>query len=464
MVNFLLPITFFSKNYTNSLAETTSMVAFPVFILIILLQLYRFPNRLSMIRPKKSAVYMGIFVWVVQLFDMLRSYGQTGETQLTSGLLHTLIVFAGWTATVYVAWAVIQVTVVSERDEKVFIKAGLLALVFYLLLVVLPQVTVTVGLHRFEHYVDLIAKVFERHWRMHGKGYDFYASGSYVTTENRVNGFEPEAAFLANLLGVTYLPILIGLTTTKQKFWNWTKTRLGSVSVNIIFAFVLFVILLLAKTTTGILTAVIAYLLWIVWAKGGQRYFLVAMAFTGVAVLALAYLKVPTIHNLLNQFLFAKGGTDNRLGGTIGLLLTFVTHPLVGVGYGFTSYYIIQNVPEATTHNFEFQQVYSQYGYPNLSDFLGWFAAFGLIIMVPAFFLLFRLVTRTYFVKYRLAYLALSDEEKSWSRALIIAFLTMIVLAAFSSIFVIQVFLWPYLLMFFFYRKHILRLEQEIQK
>ncbi|GAP04072.1 hypothetical protein FTRO_0030120 [Fructobacillus tropaeoli] len=463
MVNFLLPITFFSKNYTNALAETVAMVAFPVFLVMILLQLYRYPNRLKSIVPSKTAIYLTGFFWIVQLLVMAWSYGTTGETILTTGIIHSGIILAGWTVTVYVAWAIIQLTIITEQDERAFLKSGLIGLIFYLLLTVLPQITVTFNISFFHHYVNEIAHLFERHWRTHA-GYNFYANGSYVTTEGRVNGFEPEAAFLANLLGVVYLPILIGLTATGQKFWSWTKKKGTDQFLNVVFAFVIIMILFLAKTTTGILTAGIAYLLWAFWANKRLRWTLVWLAAIGVILLAVAYLKVGVIHNTLNQFLFAKQGTDNRLGGTIALALTFLTHPIFGVGYGFTSYFILQNVPLSTTDNFEFQHVYSQFGYPNLSDFLGWFASFGLIIMVPAIWLLFRLLARTFLVKYRLPRLNLNEEQMAWHRGLIISFITMVVLAAFSSIFVIQVFLWPYLLMFFFYRKHIMRLEEELQQ
>lgn len=463
MVNFLLPITFFSKNYSNAVAETSSMIAFPFFVGIILVQLFRQPGRLKSILPSKTALALTGFFWVLQLGAMAWSYRITGETVLTSGLIHSVIVLATWTLTVYVAWAVIQVTVDSERDEKSFVKSGLIALSIYLLLVVLPQILVTLNVHHLSGYVNRLASLFERHWRMHGPNYDFYRKGSYVTSEHRVNGFEPEAAFFANLLGVVYLPILIGLTATGQKFWNWTRNRSWDLVVNVFFALTLFGILFLAKTTTGMLTAGVAFILWIIWSKGGMRATLISIAFAGVAIIAVAYVKVPTVHNLLNQFLFAKGGTDNRLGGTIGLLLTFLTHPIFGVGYGYTSFFTIKNVPEYTTHNYEFQHVYSQFGYPNLSDLLGWFASFGLIVMIPALFLLFRLVARTYLVRYRLNSLHLSVEEQQWTRGLVASFITMIILAAFSSIFVIQVFLWPYLLMFFFYRKHIMRLEKELK-
>ncbi|WP_238479206.1 O-antigen ligase family protein [Fructobacillus papyrifericola] len=439
------------------------MIAFPLFVIFILVQLFRYPSRLKSILPSKAALTLTGFFWVMQIGSMLVSYSITGETILTMGIIHSGIILFTWTLTVYVAWATIQLSINSERDERQFIKSGLVALGIYLVVVILPQIFVTLNIGHLNSYVNHLAKLFERHWQMHGPNYDFYRNGSYVTSEHRVNGFEPEAAFLANLVGVAYLPLLIGLTAAKSKIWGHTRRTSSDIFLNSVFAISIFGVLLLAKTTTGILTACIAYLLWIFWSKGKGRWSLIFLAAFGILMIVFAYFKVGVIHNLLNQFLFAKGGTDNRLGGTIGLLLTFLTHPIFGVGYGFTSYFIIKNVPESTTHNFEFQHVYSQFGYPNLSDLLGWFASFGLVIMIPAIWLLCRLVARSYLVKYRVQMSHLSDDSKRWNQAMMIAFITMIILAAFSSIFVIQVFLWPYLLMFFFYRKHIMRLEQELQ-
>ncbi|MCO0831690.1 hypothetical protein NFX39_01095 [Fructobacillus sp. W13] len=463
MVNFLLPITFFSKNYTSSVAETTAMIAFPFFVAVILIQLFRFPTRIKDIIPSKLALGLGSFFWAVQLFAMAYSYGKTGDTVLTSGLLHSVIMLASWTITVYVAWAVIQLTVTNESEEKSFLKSGLIALAVYFVFVIFPQLVATLThMKSIEGYVNHLAGLFERHWRVHGESYDFYKKGSYAVTQGRVNGFEPEAAFLANFIGVVFLPALIGVLSSGAKIWDKVKSANTEKMLNVILVAIIFGTLLLAKTTTGILTAVVAYVLWIVWSKGKSRVTLIVLMLAGIVLLGIAYLKVHAVQHLLNQFLFAKGGTDNRLGGTIGLFLTFLTHPIQGVGYGFTSFFTLQNVPEFTTHNFEFEHIYSQFGYPNLSDLLGWFASFGVIVMIPAMWLLLRLVARTNLMKHRLNTSLMDDSQLAWNRGMLTAFITMIVLAAFSSIFVIQVFLWPYLLMFFFYRKHVLRLEKEL--
>lgn len=463
MVNFLLPITFFSKTYSYSVAEPMAMVSFPFMIIVILIQLYRFPNRIKNLIPTPKAFFLAAFVWFFQLLAMFLSYRKTGETLVTWGLLHSPITLAGWTLAVYIAWAVIQVTVITEKDEKQFIKAGIIGLLFYLIFVLFPQVFLTVHLNIFNDYVNLLAKFFEERWKSM-PGYDFYSNGSYSATQLRVNGFEPEASYLANLLSVTYVPILIGITVTGQRIWlkiNSTKLQL---IFNVSITFIVLLILIFAKTTTGILAAIVAYFIWISWSRGALRKSILWIAFIGIIFLIAAYLKIGVIHNMLNQFLFAKQGTDNRWGGTIGLALTFLSHPILGVGTGFTSYFTIENFPISASQNFEFQHVYSQTGFPILSEFLGWLSTFGMIIVIPALMLLGNLIARSFLIESQLNGATPELVDQSWSRSLHISFISMIILVLFSSIFIIRIYLWPYLLMFFFYRKHIMRLEEELKQ
>ncbi|MCD2158886.1 hypothetical protein LQZ24_02430 [Fructobacillus sp. M1-13] len=439
-----------------------TMVAFPFFVIAILFRLYQQPLLWKKIVPSKTAFVMGLFVWVVQFATILSSYMHVGESKVTWGLIHSLINLGGWTVAVYLSWAVIQLFVRSEKDEKKFVKSGLIALLIYLIFVIFPQILVTLHVERLNGYVNTLASFFESHWQAHGD-YNFYANGSYATTLYRVNGFEPEASYLANMLSVIYLPILVGLSASGYQLWNRLKTAKQNVIVNVLFTFTIMGTLVLARTSTGIFAAVIAFILWVLWSRGYLRLSIISVALLGVLLLAVGYSSVPTIHNTLNQFLFAKQGTDNRTGGTIALALTFLSHPLTGVGTGFTSYFTIQNIPEIFTHNFEYEHVYSQYGFPILSEVMGWFASFGLVVMLPAIYLLIRLVARSFLKTYRIDHANLNVFDIKWDQTLHIAFITMIVMIAFSSIFIIRIYLWPYLLMFFFYREHLIRAEKELQ-
>ncbi|MCT4375944.1 O-antigen ligase family protein [Leuconostoc suionicum] len=456
MAAFLLPITFFPKTYSYSFAETTMMIAFPVFALLILLQIYRFPSRIAKIIPSAQSFLLAGFFLVMQFISMFLSYQRSGDSIQTTGIIRSMIFLAGWIVTVYMSWALIVLTVTNHKEERLFIKSGLISLLIYMVIVLVPQLLVTLNNFSIRPYVNAIAHLFERHWM----GRDFYAAGSYAVNNYRLNGFEPEAAFLANLLGVVYLPIILGIAITKQNFWHFKKHVALEKWFNWAFIGSILMFLVLARTTTGLITLVVAAVLWFLWSKRDDKIILIIFGIIAIVGIALGYFFVQPIHDIFYNFLFNKQGTSNRLGGTIALVLTFLSHPLFGVGYGFTGYFIMDYVPKSTTYNPEFQQVYKHIGYPVLSDGIGWFATYGLVIMIPALWMLARLIIRSLVVQRELK--IRQPENWQWHLGTQISFMIMIILVAVSSLFVIQIFLWPYLLMFFFYRQMLINQEKEL--
>lgn len=127
----------------------------------------------------------------------------------------------------------------------------------------------------------------------------------------------------------------------------------------------------------------VSVLLMLVTGVGMQRVTLLIIAVSGAGIGYGLYHYLPGVHDMFTRFLLEKHGTENRLGGTIGLLKTIMQHPLFGVGYGFESPYIVENVPSWSKTNLEYQNVYAIYGYPTLSGFLGWFTRFGLVLVLP---------------------------------------------------------------------------------
>ncbi|GMA70555.1 hypothetical protein GCM10025879_18010 [Leuconostoc litchii] len=392
----------------------------------------------------------------MQFLAMFLSYQHSGDSIQTTGIIRSVIFLFGWMMTVYMSWALITVTVTNYHEERLFIKSGLIGLIVYMIIVLVPQLLVTLNNFSIRPYVNTIAHLFERHWM----GRDFYVGGSYAVTNYRLNGFEPEAAFLANLLGVVYLPIILGIAITKQQFWHFKKhfALEKIVTWGLIVSILMF--LVLARTTTGLITLVVAAVLWFLWSKRDDKIILIIFGIIAISGIAIGYFFVQPIHDIFYNFLFNKQGTSNRLGGTIALVLTFLSHPIFGVGYGFTGYFIMDYVPKSTTYNPEFQQVYRHIGYPILSDGIGWFATYGLIIMIPALWMLARLIIRSLVLQHELK--IRQSENWQWYLGIQISFIIMIILVAVSSLFVIQIFLWPYLLMFFFYRQTLINQEKEL--
>lgn len=100
---------------------------------------------------------------------------------------------------------------------------------------------------------------------------------------------------------------------------------------------------------------------------------------------------------ILNENLFNKAESDssmNRIGGTIGLIVTWFKHFIFGVGWNFHNYYLLKNVPQWTTNNGEYMYVFSaQNFYPILSVFFGWLAEFGTIIVIFLVVYIYKLLS-----------------------------------------------------------------------
>lgn len=106
-------------------------------------------------------------------------------------------------------------------------------------------------------YVNGLAQLFERRWI--GRD-DFYQAGSYVTTQMRLNGFEPEAPFLAILIGVVFLPIF--MMGVRQSLIIWRRPGVANTLLLWVTLIAAWLVLLAAKTTTGMLLVFVSVLLW----------------------------------------------------------------------------------------------------------------------------------------------------------------------------------------------------------
>ena len=231
------------------------------------------------------------------------------------------------------------------------------------------------------------------------------------------------------------------LKAFKNRWIYWTALILGAASLGV---------LLLAKTTTGfLLIGILALVYWLAAPKKQKisLFFLGIVALLGVAF---AYVAVPSIHSLLNTWIFQKGGTDNRLGGTIALIKTWLQHPLFGVGYGYEGQYIVDNLPEWSKNNFEYMQVYRKQAYPILNDLFGWLARYGLVFCLTFAWLLFSLIKRSLVILKEIT--GQFDERSMFYRISIKAFyMTVVVVVVVSAVTPSNVMSWPILLMLFFY-------------
>jgi len=442
MVSWLMPFAILPKTYTFFFFDLFSQIAVVVFGLFILVKLYLQPARLEDVLPKTTTLRIwGVFI-VAQLILMTYQSFAVGSTTRIYGLLHGLMMFIQVILSIWIVYTVQKMLIRSYADAVKFMKSVIITVAVYLGLIVLPQILYLFGMTSLSHWVNPIAHLFERHWANR----DFYDNGSYVATSMRVNGFEPEAAYLALLVGIAFSPFLLmliqePLKAFKNRWIYWTALILGAASLGV---------LLLAKTTTGfLLIGILALVYWLAAPKKQKisLFFLGIIALLGVAF---AYVAVPSIHSLLNTWIFQKGGTDNRLGGTIALIKTWLQHPLFGVGYGYEGQYIVDNLPEWSKNNFEYMQVYRKQAYPILNDLFGWLARYGLVFCLTFAWLLFSLIKRSLVILKEIT--GQFDERSMFYRISIKAFyMTVVVVVVVSAVTPSNVMSWPILLMLFFY-------------
>lgn len=453
MVNWLMPFAILPKTYTFFFFDLFSQIAVVVFGLFILVKLYLQPTQLEDVLPKTSTLRIwGVFV-VVQLILMTYESFVVGATTRVYGLLHGLLMFIQVILSIWMAYTIQKMLIRSYDDAIKFMKSVVITMAVYLGVIVLPQILYLFGFTSLTHWINPIAHLFERHW----ENRNFYDNGSYVTTSMRVNGFEPEAAYLALLVGIAFSPFLLmliqePLRAFKNRWIYWTAIILGAASLGV---------LLLAKTTTGfLLIGILALVYWLAAPKK-QKISLFFLGIIAVIGVALIYITVPSVHNLLNTWIFQKGGTDNRLGGTIALIRTWLQHPLFGVGYGYEGQYIVDNLPAWSKNNFEYMQVYQHQAYPILNDTFGWLARYGLVFFLIFIWLLFGLVKRSLVVLKELS--GKFDQRSMFYRVSIKAFyMTIITVAVVSSVTPSNVVSWPILLMLFFYWRVIHIAENDV--
>ena len=161
------------------------------------------------------------------------------------------------------------------------------------------------------------------------------------------------------------------------------------------------------------------------------------------------YISVPGYREIVSQWLLKKQGTDNRLGGTIGLWESFIHHPILGVGFGNEGIYIHQFLPDWSKHNSEYINVYSKVSYPILNDFLGWLARFGVVFVGLFIYFIIRLWLRTVTIYKEI----FGDTSAAVvTRIALRSFIMFVPLVGlFSLITQINASSWPMLLIIFFY-------------
>lgn len=446
MSTLLIPISMFVKSYIHSLPTLMQSVPIYFFGLFFCYKIYVNPNKINQISISYRVLEVYSVVLVSQLLMILYSYTVATRKEITSGLttgpVNTFVFFAN----LCLVYALVCLIIETDLDEKSFFKSIVITLIVYLAIVLLPQVLATVSSIP-DRWVNLIGRFLEAHH----EGRTFYDNGSYVTTLHRVNGLDPEASFFAAKMGIIFVPVVLAILKNKYNVIS------GKTNDKLYLYWILLVLMMItlffAKTSTGMLVIVmvVVSLFFVVGKK--QRLYLWTALILGILGIIVLYFVSGYVHGLLNQYLFEKSGTDNRLGGTIALFRTFIHYPLFGVGYGYTSNYNFMYVPKWTTHNAEYMYVYmkSKAGYPDLSQMGSILASYGLIAAVPVCIYINNKLRKVKDLKSMLLKKSKSDAKSVFLNTVMDSFIFYLIYLVVLSLFSFNIQDEIYLLMFMFY-------------
>ncbi|MFC6170171.1 O-antigen ligase family protein [Loigolactobacillus jiayinensis] len=378
MAQWLVLIGLFIKSYGSSIPVTLASIPIYLYFIFLCRKVWQQPEKLDAITFDPKVTLWAFIILIDQLIMIGVSYATTDHPDFTRGIMNSSVNTVAYFGSAFLIYYLLVVLLDSQEQILKFVQGTIKTFVGFTILVLLPQVIATVS-PILNGWVNLVGKLFES---KHFGRDDFYSMGSYTTTLHRVNGFSSEASFLAVLLAVVFIPLI--LAAIRYNF-SYFKNRVERTTTKFYWVLLVasFLVLFFAKTTTGILVIIFAGLILLVRLESKRRKQLFLFALLACCFVGLLYLTVPYIQNLLDSFLFKKQGTSNRLGGTIGLLLTFLHYPITGVGDGFTSFYNFKFVPLSTTHNWEYQAIFQQSGYPIQSIWGGWLAGYGLIGIGP---------------------------------------------------------------------------------
>lgn len=183
-----------------------------------------------------------------------------------------------------------------------------------------------------------IAAVLESRW---GEAvHDFYGKGSYTLTIRRINGVFEEASALAVMLGVFFVPLGFGLMGLGGAEHRGVR-RIGLAVV--VSAAVLMV---LALTSTGMVLAlaVMGLLAAVLFQRHRRLGVAVLCATLACAVaIAVAVPRMPKYSRILVERMVLTN-VDRLPRYVLGreLLRTATDHPVVGVGRGWSSPYVLE--------------------------------------------------------------------------------------------------------------------------
>lgn len=385
MTSFLIPISLLIRSYIPlPVAQLTTLTLYIYIVLLIFHFIKKRQITINFLNTK--VIIYCFFALSLQIIAMMLSYIEITNGNLNKHPLKQIIVFSILMIVIFSYYIVVKVFITNIDDCRKFLKGIYYA--FWIVMGVLIIQFIYLSTGGLKSLVTFIGQYLEAHFNR-----DWYVSGSYVQTAGRINGFNPEASYLAAQLFILFAPFIIAAIINKFDIFNWEK-QYNSLKYFFMLGLILFFLFFGRSSTGFVAIGVIIIFLW--FKLKLKRKFIFTYALLSLFFILFIIFKDNTIVlEIFNHYLFEKDETSssNRLGGTIALILTWLNNFFFGTGYGYQDYYLFKYVPEWSKSNSEYQYVYLKNNYyPILSVFLGWFAQFGTIIMIFITIYIFKLI------------------------------------------------------------------------
>lgn len=320
------------------------------------------------------------FVMVI-IGQVLAFWGLLSEGYSLSTVIKKALIAVIFVTVIFLSYLVISNLMVDECQVRNIVTGN-----FWALLILLGicgiQIIFVFSPGNLGSLVDMIGHIEYHNPLNQGS----FVLGSFTRSTLRVNGLYGESGFLAGIIGACFVPFILGAIRNRVNVF-FPQHRYYALAYYALLGAVLLV-LLLAKTSTGILAIAIVMVLLLFSQKTRKSS---SLLLGGYLILAggfgIALMKIPALYDMFMQFTVGKTNSDSttmRLLATIAVLKTAVSHPLVGVGYGQTSHFNFLNAPSDVKKLEEYQRFLDAKDFPDQSAWGSVLAQFGLLLSILA--------------------------------------------------------------------------------
>ena len=329
------------------------------------------------------------FLGIVILGQLFAFLSLSTEGYSAAAIVKKFLIAVIFVLNFVVLYFVVNLMMQNEIQVKRLIRGNFWAFIV-LLVICLLQISYIYFHGVFSSLMTFIGRYLEYHNVLNPGSFEKI---SYVQSTFRVNGLYAESGFLAGVLAIGFAPFILGAIKNKINIFFPSKNYHAwfYYGMFLVLAFVL----LLAKTSTGILAIAIIALLLLLATKGRERFGIVMLYLVMLALIFIAAMRLPALKNMLLSFTVGKTDSDSttmRLLATEAVFITVLKNPIVGVGFGQTSHFNFINAPHAVKELNEYQLFLKNKEFPDQSAWGSVMAQFGVVVAVIVVIFIVRLL------------------------------------------------------------------------